>query len=261
MTAPTGPAAGPTAATSDTAWFALTPDEAASQLGVDPAVGLASAEVETRRTKYGKNSFAEAKKASRWQMFVRQYADPMQIVLLIAGIVCLFLPGQFYTGIFLILLTMFNAWMAMNQEGKAEASASALASMMVVKAKVRRGGELIEVPMEDLVPGDIVNIEAGDLVPADGRLLTAATLEIDESALTGESAYQAVSGVATVGAAAGPVGAVMLSSPSSTFLRPLQRAPFPQGRQRRRVVPGPRGPPWRRPGRSGPPSRPSGSGG
>ncbi|MFL5687839.1 MAG: cation-translocating P-type ATPase, partial [Chloroflexota bacterium] len=79
------------------------------------------------------------------------------------------------------------AWMAMNQEGKAEASAAALANMMVVKAKVRRNGELAEIPMDQLVPGDIVNIEAGDLVPADARILTAATLEIDESALTGES--------------------------------------------------------------------------
>ena len=59
--------------------------------------------------------------------------------------------------------------------------------MMVVKAKVRRDGELAEIPMDQLVPGDIVNIEAGDLVPADARILTAATLEIDESALTGES--------------------------------------------------------------------------
>ena len=111
----------------------------------------------------------------------------MQLVLLVAGIACLFLPGQFYTGVFLLLLTVFNAWMAMNQEGKAEASASALANMMVVKAKVRRNGELAEIPMDQLVPGDIVNIEAGDLVPADARILTAATLEIDESALTGES--------------------------------------------------------------------------
>ena len=75
----------------------------------------------------------------------------------------------------------------MNQEGKAEASASALQGMMVVKAKVRRDGDLVELPMDQLVPGDIVNIEAGDLVPADARILTAATLEIDESALTGES--------------------------------------------------------------------------
>ena len=188
MTAPTtGSVAGSADGASDTAWYALSPDDVAAQLKVDPAVGLTTAEAEARRGKYGPNAFAAAKKASPWQMFSRQYADPMQIVLLVAGIACLFLPGQFYTGVFLLLLTVFNAWMAMNQEGKAEASASALQNMMVVKAKVRRDGELAEIPMDQLVPGDIVNIEAGDLVPADARILTAATLEIDESALTGES--------------------------------------------------------------------------
>ena len=80
----------------------------------------------------------------------------------------------------LILLTVFNALMGVNQEGKAEASVAALQKMMVVQAKVRRGGEVVQVPMEDLVPGDIVNVEAGDLVPADGRVIRAATLEIDE---------------------------------------------------------------------------------
>ena len=169
------------------AWHALDPEAALAAQGVTIDGGLTSAEVEARRATFGANAFAEAKKVSRWQAFSRQYADPMQIVLLIAGIICLFLPGQFFTGVFLILLTLFNAWMAMNQEGKAEASASALQGMMVVRAKVRRNGELVEVPMGDLVPGDIVNIEAGDLVPADARILTAATLEIDESALTGES--------------------------------------------------------------------------
>jgi Ca2+-transporting ATPase len=111
----------------------------------------------------------------------------MQIVLLIAGIVSLFIPNQFATGVLLIALTLLNAAMGLNQEGKASASVAALQKMMVVKAKVRRDGSLGEVPMAELVPGDIVNIEAGDLVPADGRLLTAATLEIDEAALTGES--------------------------------------------------------------------------
>ncbi len=188
MTLPTGPSAGSLqAASASPAWHALSPDEALAAQGVAIDGGLTSAEADARRAKYGKNTFAEAKKASRWQAFSSQYADPMQIVLLIAGIVCLFLPGQFYTGVFLILLTLFNAWMAMNQEGKAEASASALQGMMVVKVKVRRNGDLVEVPMEELVPGDIVNVEAGDLVPADARILTAATLEIDESALTGES--------------------------------------------------------------------------
>ena len=173
--------------TPDANWYALSPAEAASRLGVDPAAGLTTAEADSRRDTYGKNTFAEAKKVSKVQQFTGQYADPMQIVLLVAGIICLFLPGQFYTGVFLIVLTLFNAWMAMNQEGKAEASASALQGMMVVKAKVRRNGELAELPMDQLVPGDIVNIEAGDLVPADARILSAATLEIDESALTGES--------------------------------------------------------------------------
>jgi Ca2+-transporting ATPase len=168
-------------------WHAMSVDEALAAQGVTLEGGLTPAEADARRQQYGPNAFAAAKKESPWQTFVRQYGDPMQIVLLIAGVICLFLPGQFYTGVFLILLTAFNAWMAMNQEGKAEASASALQSMMVVKAKARRDGQLVEIPMDQLVPGDIVNIEAGDLVPADARILTAATLEIDESALTGES--------------------------------------------------------------------------
>ena len=152
------------------------------------AAGLASAEVDRRRATYGANKFADAPKEPRWRAFLRQYSDPMQLVLLVAGVACLFLPGQVPTGIVLILLTVFNAFMGVNQEGKAEASVAALQKMMVVQAKVRRGGEVVQVPMEDLVPGDIVNIEAGDLVPADGRIIRAATLEIDKSALTGESA-------------------------------------------------------------------------
>ena len=168
-------------------WHALSPDEALSAQHVTLEAGLTMAEAESRRSRFGANTFDEAPKASRLQMFVRQYADPMQVVLLAAGVICLFLPGQFFTGVFLILLTLFNAWMAMSQEGKAEASAAALQTMMVVKAKVRRDGDLVEIPMEQLVPGDIVNIEAGDLVPADARILSAATLEIDEAALTGES--------------------------------------------------------------------------
>jgi Ca2+-transporting ATPase len=170
------------------AWHALAPEAVLDALSVDAAAGLATAEVDRRRATYGPNKFAEAPREPRWRAFLRQYRDPMQLVLLGAGIACLFLPGQIPTGIVLILLTVFNALMGVNQEGKAEASVAALQKMMVVQAKVRRGGEVAQVPMEDLVPGDIVNIEAGDLVPADGRVIRAATLEIDESALTGESA-------------------------------------------------------------------------
>ncbi len=169
------------------AWHGLTPAAALERQGVDAAAGLTSAEADTRRARYGPNKFAEGAKEPRWQAFVRQYKDPMQIVLLGAGILSLFIPNQVATGVVLIVLTLLNAAMGLNQEGKANASVAALQKMMVVKAKTRRDGALVELPMEELVPGDIVNIEAGDLVPADARILTAATLEIDESALTGES--------------------------------------------------------------------------
>ena len=169
------------------AWHALSGSEALERQAVTIERGLTSAEVDSRRARYGANRFADAPKEPRWQAFVRQYKDPMQIVLLAAGILSLFIPNQVATGVVLIALTLLNAAMGLNQEGKASASVAALQKMMVVKAKARRDGALVEVPMEELVPGDIVNIEAGDLVPADSRILTAATLEIDESALTGES--------------------------------------------------------------------------
>jgi Ca2+-transporting ATPase len=171
----------------DIAWHALDPGAALERQGVTAEAGLATAEAESRRARYGPNKFAEPPREPRWQAFLRQYRDPMQIVLLAAGVLSLFIPGQVPTGVVLIALTLFNAAMGLNQEGKASASVAALQKMMVVNAKVRRDGALATLPMEQLVPGDIVNIEAGDLVPADGRLLTAATLEIDESALTGES--------------------------------------------------------------------------
>ena len=166
-------------------WHAMTVDEAFAPEGRAGDRALAGGGAGTQT--YGRTSSPRRPRPT-WKAFLRQYGDPMQIVLLIAGGISLFLPDQFATGVLLIGLTLLNAFLGMNQEGKAEASVAALQKMMVVQAKVRRGGEVVQVPMEQLVPGDIVNVEAGDLVPADGRILRAATLEIDESALTGESA-------------------------------------------------------------------------
>ena len=173
--------------TDSVAWHALGTEEALKRQGVSVDAGLTTAEADARRTKFGPNKFADAPQEPKLQAFLRQYKDPMQIVLLAAGILSLFIPSQFATGILLIGLTLLNAAMGLSQEGKASASVAALQTMMVVKAKARRDGSLVELPMEQLVPGDIVNIEAGDLVPADLRILTSATLEIDELALTGES--------------------------------------------------------------------------
>ncbi|GIE98492.1 cation-translocating P-type ATPase [Paractinoplanes rishiriensis] len=165
----------------------LSVTEALQAEEVDQQAGLSTAEVERRRAEYGPNRFAEGKKEPWWRSFLRQYADPMQIVLLAAGVGSLYPLKQWGTGLLLIALTLLNAALGLHQEGKAAAAIGALQKMMIVKAKVRRDGVLTELAAEELVPGDVVLIEAGDLVPADGRLLRAATLEIDESALTGES--------------------------------------------------------------------------
>jgi Ca2+-transporting ATPase len=154
---------------------------------VDEQRGLSTSQAEERRRTYGPNRFAEGEQEPRWRAFLRQYADLMQIVLLVAGLGSIWPLKEYGTGLVLLALTLFNAVLGLQQEGKAAAAVAALQKMMIVKAKVRRDGRLVELPAEDLVPGDVVNIEAGDLVPADGRLLRAATLEIAESALTGES--------------------------------------------------------------------------
>src|SRR6266487_202190 len=168
-------------------WHTLSIEDALREQGVDAATGLSQAEAETRTKKYGPNAFAQAKKQPGYVAFLNQYRDPMQIVLLVAAIVSIIIK-EWSTALLLIVLTLFNAFLALRQEGKAEASVAALQKMLIVKSRVRRGGQIIELPAEQIAPGDIVVLEAGDRVPADGRIIRAATLEIDESALTGESA-------------------------------------------------------------------------
>jgi Ca2+-transporting ATPase len=184
--ATTAPA--PTTTTTETpTWHLLSREDAVHQLGVESEQGLSSEQAAERLARYGPNKFAETKSEPRWHAFLRQYKDPMQIVLLVAGVISIYPVKQPGTGIMILLLTLLNAVLGLNQEGKAAAAVAALAKMMIVKARVRRDGALAQLPAEQLVPGDVVEIEAGDLVPADGRVLSAATLEVAEAALTGES--------------------------------------------------------------------------
>ncbi len=181
------PRSGRPPAADGVAWHTLGTDQVLHSEGVDGQRGLSAAEAAARAQRSGPNKLAAGKAEPRWHAFVRQYRDPMQIGLLAAGIGSIYPLRQLGTGVLLILLTLFNAVMNLRQEGQAAASVAALQKMTIIKAKARRDGQLAEIPAEKLVPGDIVAIEAGDVVPADGRLLTAATLEADESALTGES--------------------------------------------------------------------------
>ena len=168
-------------------WHGLTAEEACERLGVDPRNGLDAGEVERRRAEFGPNKLAEAETEPGWRAFLRQYRDLMQLVLLGAAIVSIVALQEFSTGLVILGLTVLNAMLGLNQEGKAAESVAALQKMLVIRAHVRRGGAVHDVPAEELVPGDVVSFEAGDKIPADGRLLVAATLEIEEAALTGES--------------------------------------------------------------------------
>ena len=171
----------------DASWHGLTADEACARFEVDPQSGLDTAEVERRRAEVGPNKLAEAKKEPGWHAFLRQYRDLMQLVLLGAAIVSIVALQEWSTGLVIIGLTVLNAVLGLNQEGKAAESVAALQKMLLIHAHVRRGGQRADIPAEEVVPGDIVTFEAGDKVPADGRLILAATLEIEEAALTGES--------------------------------------------------------------------------
>jgi Ca2+-transporting ATPase len=184
MTATTVPA--PTG-DEQTEWFRLGPDEVCAALEVDPAVGLSADEVERRRERYGPNKLAEEAKEPGWKAFLRQYDDLMQLVLVGAAVVSIVALQDVSTGLVVLGLTVLNAVMGLHQEGKAAESVAALRQMLIMTASVRRGGETHQVPAEELVPGDIVGFQAGDKVAADGRILVAATLEIEEAGLTGES--------------------------------------------------------------------------
>ena len=147
---------GQSAGDSEANWYSLPGDEVAAAMGVDPAVGLSGAEAASRLEQFGPNRFAEGEHEPRWRAFERQYHDPMQVVLLVAGIGSIWPLEQYGTGIMLLLLTVLNAVLGLHQEGKAAAAVAALQKMMIIKAKVHRDGGLIVVPEEQLVLGEVV---------------------------------------------------------------------------------------------------------
>ncbi|MDR8411788.1 cation-transporting P-type ATPase [Nonomuraea sp. 3-1Str] len=149
--------------------------------------GLSPEAARERLRTHGPNRLETAKKESAIQAWLRQYRDFMQIVLLAAAVISLVVTRDVGTFVVLAGLTVFNAVIGLRQEAKAEESVKALSRMMKTVARVRRDGQAVEIDAEELVPGDVVLVEAGDRIPADGRICVAASLEIEEAALTGES--------------------------------------------------------------------------
>jgi Ca2+-transporting ATPase len=172
---------------SATEWYTLDAAAAATALSVDSDSGLTAVEAKTRLSTYGPNQLTTEPPPSIWSVALAQLSNPMNIMLVIVSIASLAI-GQIATGIFVALLVTFNVVMGSRQELKARASVDALAQLQVPHARVRRDGKVDQIEAINLVPGDVVLLEAGDVVPADGRILSSATLEVQEAALTGESA-------------------------------------------------------------------------
>lgn len=153
--------------------------------------GLSVKEAHERLEKHGHNKLIETKKRSALLRFFDQMKDPMIIVLLVAATLSFITsvyekenPADVFIILFVVVL---NSFLGVVQESKAEEAIEALKEMTMAKSKVIRDGEIISIESQDLVVGDVVVLEAGDSVPADGRLLEAASLKIEEAALTGES--------------------------------------------------------------------------
>ena len=162
-------------------------EEVLDRLEVDADAGLTSEDATRRLERYGPNELPSEPPPSVLVVARAQLANPMNIMLLIVAVASLAI-GQIATGAVVAVLVTFNVVMGSNQELKARASVDALAKLQVPHARVRRDERIDEIASAALVPGDIVLVEAGDLVPADGRLVSTATLEVQEAALTGESA-------------------------------------------------------------------------
>ena len=170
----------------------LTEKEAVlEELGTAPDHGLGSSEAEKRLELNGKNKLAEGKKTSLFKRLIAQIADPMVLILIGAAVVSAVtsaIQHEMPTDVFVILtVVVINTVLGVVQESKAEKAIDALREMAAATSKVIRDGKHMTVKSEELVPGDIVILEAGDAVPADGRIIEAASLKIEEAALTGES--------------------------------------------------------------------------
>ncbi|HAU91867.1 MAG TPA: carbonate dehydratase [Alteromonas sp.] len=166
-------------------WHALTADEAITQLETTRD-GLSQEQVSQRRSSYGPNKLPEAPQASTLARFLKQFANLLVIVLMVAGILTAFLQHWIDTAV-IFAVVIVNALIGVVQEGKAEKAMDSIRQMLALKAAVIRNGKRRTVAGEELVPGDVVLLEAGDKVPADIRLLSSHSLAIQESMITGES--------------------------------------------------------------------------
>jgi P-type Ca2+ transporter type 2C len=169
-----------------TSWHWLSAEEAAARLGVQPGEGPTRLEAAARQQQFGANELPTLGGRTLWGMVREQFRDIVIWVLLVAMVVSA-ASGELLDASVIIAIVILNAVLGVLQEWKAEQSLAALQRLSTPMAQVVRDGERVEVPVRDVVPGDLLLLEAGRYVPADARLIEAADLRLDESSLTGES--------------------------------------------------------------------------
>ena len=167
-------------------WFSKPNDEVFKELDVNPATGLSNQEVQARLEKYGINKLRGKAKKSLFRMFLEQLQDTLIYVLLAASAITVVI-GEYADTAIILIVVIINAVVGVAQEYKAGKAVEALQDMTTPHAIVRREGEIKEISSEEVVPGDIIILDAGRYVPADLRLFESVNLQIEESALTGES--------------------------------------------------------------------------
>ena len=148
--------------------------------------GLSEMQVKKIRETCGENILEEGKRPGLLRVFLSQFADLLIVILLIAALISMF-SGNTESTIVIFLVLLMNAVLGTIQYRKAENSLDSLKNLSAPCAKVIREGKKKEIPSRELVPGDLVELEAGDMVVADGRILDNYSLQVNESALTGES--------------------------------------------------------------------------
>jgi len=151
-----------------------------------PADGISAEQAAGRLRRFGPNRIEEQEGRSRASIFTAQFRGFLTYVLVAAALISAFL-GDWIEAVAILAIVVLNAIMGYVQESKAEEAMAALKEMAVPTVRVRREGAIVEIASLELVPGDRVLLEMGNVVPADGRLAESSNLQIDESALTGES--------------------------------------------------------------------------
>lgn len=173
-------------------WHTLDKTDVSRKLGTNLLYGIDKDEAQKRLEMYGKNRIADKKKDPIILKFIRQFNDIMIIILIISALVSAVVTrmngsNDYLDSIIIIALVVINALMGTIQEARAEKSIEALKKMSTPTAKVKRAGEILNIPSENVVVGDFIILEAGNFVPADCRLIKAFNLKIEESSLTGET--------------------------------------------------------------------------